>query len=226
MKLRNRISLVALILVTAALSCNLPVPAVNPDLPPNTSQPEEMPQEAPGSADYSKVRLELADLPEGFNAISESEMTLFGFDARSMLDALAAPLAKAEPQNLSAYTKFDGLNSTIVLSFIIQPLTPIERGAFDLLARNPERAIDLIANTVNDLNFTPQTEVETIGDAVVAAAFSHSNPSNPFNGTLLISRRNEVLQAVVVASLQNGTAAVTTVDVARIMDDKIRAAQE
>ncbi len=212
--------------MTVALSCNLPTPAADSDLPPASSLPEETPQDAPGSLDYSLVRLELSDLPEGFSTVNETEMELFGVDAGSMLSAIASPLAKAEPQNLAVYTLLDGLKSISVLSFIVQPLTVIERGAFDLLARDPRRAIDLIANAASDLTFTPQTDIETIGDAVVMADFAHSDPSNPLNGVLLISRRNEVIQVAVVASLQRGSTAVSVLDVARTMDRKIRAAQE
>ncbi len=226
MKYRIRILLAALTLMLITLSCNLPARSTDSDLAPSPSLASETPQEVPSSADYSQVRLELSDLPEGFSAVNETEMELFGGDAASMLSAIAAPLAKAEPQNLAVYTTFDGLNSISVLSFIVQPLTPIERGAFDLLARNPQSAINLIADAASDLNFSPLTGVETIGDAVIMADFAHSDPFNPFNGTLLISRQNEVIQAAVVASLQEGAAAVSVVDVARIMDGKIRAAQE
>jgi hypothetical protein len=225
MKPRMKIWIAALISVLVALSCNLP--ARNPEFmsPTATSQAEtSQPGGVTKVSDFSQVRLELADLPQGFNPVSENDMAQFGLNLDSLLASISAPLAKAEPQNLAAYSKADGVNTTLVISFILQPLTLLERGAFDLLVRDPQNAVNLLANIVSDLTFHPLINIESIGDAVLGTTFSYEKATIPIDGELVISRRDQVIQVAMVASLRGGAKAVDGLQIARIIDGKIQAA--
>jgi len=217
-----QILIAILVLLTAILACNLPKNA-SPTSTTTPSQPVSLSTQSQAhvTADFSQVRLEQADLPQGFNQISESELAQYGLNVDTLLNSITTPLAKAKPENLTVFSKIEGLNTTFVVSFILQPLTLLERPAFDLLTRDPKQAANLFQGAVTDFSFTPLTGVDTIGDAMLAMTFTYGKTSLPLTGELVISRRKQVIQVAVETSLLGGTPAVSALDVARIMDDKI-----
>lgn len=228
MKLRIKMMIAVLALAGSVLSCNLPQPsqttleAIQVGSTPSTDNGASQSTEI----DFSQVRLTQGDLPQGFESVSEEEMNKMGFDMESFLKTMTTPLAKAEPQNLTAFINEDGVNSVIVVSFIVQPLTNLERGAFDLLARSPESAINLFKNAANGFTFAAQTDLQIVGDAAIGATFAYEKASLPLDGNLIISRRDQVIQVALVANIRGGSAGISGTDVARVMDDRIRAALE
>ncbi len=226
MKPRMKVTIAALMLLFAAMSCNLPARSTDFNTPGAPSQSEGTSSNTGNEPDFSQVRLELADLPQGFDPVSQSELAQFGINPDSILASISALLAKAEPQNLTAYSMVNGLDTTIVISFIVQPLTLLEKGAVDLLARNPQQAANQFNQAVSDLTFSPMSQIETVGDAALGITFSHEKSTVPIDGDLILSRRGQVIQAAMVASLRGGNRAISGLDVARIMDRKVQAALE
>lgn len=225
MKFRTRIIFTGLVLMLLMLSCNLPVRSINTGSDPESaSQPEYI--SGNSTIDLSHVRLEQSDLPTGFSEMSEEEMAQYGFDSKSLLAAISSSLAKAEPQNLAVFVKPGITDTTIVMSFLIQPLTTIEKGAFDLLARNPQQAVTMLSNAAEDLTFTPQTEIESIGDATMGVLFTSKQSTIPLAGNLVIYRRDQVVQISMIAYMQGGNPAISATEIARIMDSKIKALLE
>lgn len=227
MKPKLKMVIAALFLLIAVLSCNLPTR--NPDAltPSVSSMPDTIESDANRiEPDFSQVRLQLADLPQGFNPVDPKEMSIFGKDINSFLTSISASLAKAEPQNVAVFNLIDGVNSTLVISFIVQPLTLLERGAFDLLTRDPQRAVGLIANAVSDTTFNPLVDIEPVGDAVLGTAFNFDRAEIPTDGELILSRRGQVVQAAIVVSVRGGSRAVGGLEIAKIIDEKIQEALE
>lgn len=219
---KYQIILAVLALLTAGLACNLPKSASIQSAT-QTGQPvsQATVDQANTNADFSQVRLEQADLPQGFSQISETELAQYGLNVDTLLNSITTPLAKAKPENLAVFSKIEGMNTSFLVSFILQPLTLLERGGFDLLARDPKKTASLFQGVVTDFTFTPVTGADTIGDSMLSMTFTYGKTSLPLTGELVISRRKQVVQVAVETSLLGGTPPVSALDVARTMDDKI-----
>ena len=97
-----QIILAVLVLLAAGLACNLPK-SVSPTstTSPGQSASQSTQSQANANVDFSKVKLEQADLPQGFSQISETELGFLGATASAYIQQQTkghypAPLAALE----------------------------------------------------------------------------------------------------------------------------------
>lgn len=213
-----------IILVLVLLSCNLP--RANNDTSPSEStslaEPPGVTDQAGASRDLSAARLDQADLPAGFEPLSEQEMANLGFSLHGLLQGISANLSNARPQNYAGYLNPN--TNEVVVSSIVAPLTVLEQVAFDIYLGDPQRVLGDISQGTAGQQLELDDTSGTVGNSSLGVTTRTEGPLFNLAGGGVISRRGEAIQIAMHFYFDGTTPAVTAQQVANIVDNKLQAA--
>ena len=221
---RLKLWVAPIILLLVLLSCNLPRP--NRETSPGiSSPPAQIPgtQEQAGSPrDLSAARLTQADLPAGFEPLSEQEMANLGFSINRLLQGISTNLSNARPQNYAAYLNPN--TNEVVVTSIVAPLTVLEQAAFDIYLSNPQRVLGDMSQGAAGQQLELDESSGTVGNSSLGVSTRIEGPLFNLAGGGIISRRGEAIQIAMHFYIDGTPPAVTALQVAQIVDNKLEAA--
>jgi len=117
--------------------------------PLNLSQP---PAPSPQDADLSNVKLNLDDLPPGFEEMPDNLLSNF----RSLLEQVnsAGGFSTADMVNLVGYQRIEYPNSEFVVAFLLTPLNPIQIMQYDQQTSDPDKFLTTTENSLSGSGFS------------------------------------------------------------------------
>jgi hypothetical protein len=182
--------------------------------------------ENPDKPDLSGVRLNLSDMPPGFEQLPESQTA----SMRSMADSFlrgAGMQTEAEAINLEAYKSLDPLKVEVVWSFLLTPLSRSEQIGFDRGIANPKTLFQALDQALVIGEFgTPELieNIGTLGNRSIAFALPMTSLGVSMRLEAVIARRGEVVEEVWAMSREGVEAEADVGVLARLLDERLATA--
>lgn len=190
----------------------------SPALPAEGDSPE-----TPAGPDLSIVRLDLADMPAGFELLPESQTA----SMKSMADGFlsgAGMHTQAETINLVAFRSSDPIKVEIVWSFLLTPLSRAEQLGFDRGVANPTALFQALNQALLIGEFgTPEVlqDVGTLGNRSIAFALPMTSLGVSLRLEAVIARRGEVVEEVWVMYREGEQSQADVGALARLLDERL-----
>jgi hypothetical protein len=137
-------------LTPSATASATALPSATPSLTPtNTATPTETPTstttftpsptptETPTPDPLADAVLKLADLPDGFIALSAADRTRLGFSDEVLAKGYAKAFSAAQLHNTTGFIYSNDPNFQIVLAYLFYPLSSVEQATIDLSLSDP-----------------------------------------------------------------------------------------
>ncbi len=201
---------------TASSNAN-PVEVIEPTLAP-TDTPED---NSVADPDLANAVLTVNDLP-GFQELSSDELATLGLDQTILANTFKETLKNAEPQSFNAF--LNSTNFELLLTFVLAPLTLVEKAAFDYYLSDPNGAVQDFGQGANSATTQALEGMEDIGDSSVGITFTSGQGNNTMRGDVTISRRGSAVVVCMVFYPVNSTPPVTVRQAADLMDQRVLAA--
>lgn len=231
-----RIVIAIAILALAVLSCGTPAtPTAAPQQPVATqpSAPTQPPAPTEPPADEVPVVpsgladavLTINDLPAGFQEFSEQELKDMGMDSETLASSFKDTLKKATPQSFKAFMNTDMNNFEMVMSFVLAPLTTLEKASFDIYLADPQGAAKDFGEGAGSSN-VEIIKMDKIGDSSVGLTFTSGEGDTKLRADVVISRNKNAVVVTMVFYLDGQTPPFSVEQAAKIMDQRVGDAQK
>lgn len=206
----------------STLAAGVTPPVLSPAPPKNTptSRPPAPTPTLSGSA-YDAVNLSAADLPPGFELISDEEAAEMGLDMESFATMLSG-FTTADPVNSITALKFTSSEFEMAFVLIAAPLSPFEMTNFDKEVSNPAQAVESFAEGLGG-PAEYWAAGSTVGETAVGMYFSlDSGGGMILLGEVIVFRRGNALAMVLTFYLDGGMHEVDTRLLAQKVDFQIQ----
>jgi|GEM_PF-2973157 len=198
-----------------------PTPSSTPLPPTRTLTPTK-----PPVVDLSTAILRQSDFPAGFQPLSAADLQQLKLTEADLARAFAGA-STARPQNFTAFMNNNPLQ--IFVSFLLYPLTPLEKAALDFQLSNPDSAIKTfgagLTTGVTGSQVSLLPEMNQFGDQSLGMAVTASSGGFTLRMDIVIVTRGnacEILLSVYPAGQQP---AAKIGDMTKILDGRVAAAQ-
>lgn len=206
----------------STLAAGVTPPVLSPVSPKNTptSRPPASTLTLSGSA-YDAVNLTTADLPPGFDIISDEEAAEMGLDMEAFGSTLSG-FTTTDPVKSITALKFTSSEFEMAFVLIAAPISPFEMTNFDKEVSNPAQAVE---NFSEGLGGPAEywAAGSTVGEASIGMFFSiDSGDGMVLLGDVIVFRRGDALAMVLTFYLEGGAHEVDTRLLAQKVDIQIQ----
>jgi hypothetical protein len=194
-----------------------PAPTLTP-LPKPTDTPTVV------SVPLATAVLTAKDLPEGFQPLSAADLKQFSLSE----DALARPFggsgSQIKAQNLATF--WNQKNFEIILTFLLHPLSPAEKTAFDAQLSNPDALTNLFVQGIGGTATTSKPGLipgaDKLGDKSVGITMVTTTGGLLLRADVIVASRGNTVEMVMVFYQETKSPAISAVDVTKILDAKVK----
>lgn len=179
------------------------------------------PKTSTGGAMYDAVTLTEADLPPGFDIISDEEAAEMGLDMEAFGSTLSG-FTTTDPVKSITALKFTSSEFEMAFVLIAAPISPFEMTNFDKEVSNPAQAVE---NFAEGLGGPAEywAAGSTVGEASIGMFFSiDSGDGMVLLGDVIVFRRGDALAMVLTFYLEGGAHEVDTRLLAQKVDIQIQ----
>lgn len=196
-----------------------------PTMKPATPRPTEAlwPPTLVPMPDVSRAVLTLEDMPSGFRAMPEANMATLGFAQ----DALVGAFPGLEQGRLKKLMAFDQRRtSDFAVAFLVYPLTPEERVAFDRALSGPDAGQPALWSALAARGWSLPERVavlDNVGEQAVWLTSRGSGDTAGLRTDIALARRGPVIEVVIVGYKDGDKPQVDLVMTVRTLDSRLAA---
>ncbi|HJW84385.1 MAG TPA: hypothetical protein VJ754_08765, partial [Anaerolineae bacterium] len=181
----------------------------------------------PAGPDLSGATLRLEDFPTGVEAVPEDQVDSISSTAERLMRGVSR-VSQATLQNLAGYRSADLQNPQFAISYLLAPLSRADQTGFDQGVANPEPVLNALAQalTSSGAPSSPPRLLDGtrgIGNTSIGFSLAMRSLGRSFRIDMVIARRAEVAEAVMVMYLDGQPPQVSAVDLARLLDGRVMA---
>jgi hypothetical protein len=209
---------------------NTPIPPTAPPKPTNTPIPptETFKPTAPPVVDLSSAVLMGKDLPAGFQALSAADLKQLNLSESDLAQAFSGASTTARPMNFTAFLNSNPQKFQIVLSFLLYPLTTLEKAAFDLQLANPDIALQSFGagftSTTGGAKPSLLPGMDKFGDKSIGFTTTMSSGGLALRMDMVIVSRGTAIEVLMSMYLDGVQPTANLADLAKILDARVAAA--
>lgn len=207
-----------------------PTDTATPTLTPTptfTSTPTKLPTATPTPDPLANAILTVADLPEGFVALSGQDLKRLNLSESDLARAFGPAFSQAQPHNFAGFVNNSPQKLEIVISFLFYPLSPLEQTLLDTYFTDPEVAVKAFTSGITDPEAKAATRVlkgmDHFGDRSfgITTLLGGGNPKLRMD--VVIVHQHSVAEFVFAIYPDNTQPPVGVGDLTQILDDRVAA---
>jgi hypothetical protein len=172
--------------------------------------------------DLSKAIIHLTDLPAGFQPLEGRQLS----SMQGLLETFQSTLSKtsnATLQNFTGYNVVDPQNLQFIVSGLIAPLSTADQAAIDRELSDTEGLNEALQSGAFTGKISKLGGSENFGDLSIGITMTISSGSVTLRMDYIVIRRQTVLEEIAVMYLDGKQPAISALNVARILDDRVAA---
>lgn len=224
--------LVALVQTRTPTPTETPSPTATPTrVPTATVTPARRPTNTPTAVpmpNLSTATITLKDLPPGFEALDQADVSKLGLSDTAMAGAFGSP-SQAKLQNSFMFLASGSQKMDIIMGLLLYPLSALDKASFDSAIANPDTllkglALGMGTNATLVKSAAVLPGMDKFGDRSTGITFALANAAPALRMDVIIMRRGPV-EAMLYSVYTNGTkSAVSIAELVRKWDSRLAAA--
>jgi hypothetical protein len=167
--------------------------------------------------DLSNALIRLADLPAGFQDLPDSQKA----SMETMLDMFRGKMHGADIKNFSGYWTANTEDPQFVISGLVSPLIASDQVLVDQAFANPAATYEQLKSAVGGKEVTELSGAGNIGSTQIAFSTMIGFGSTNMHLEYIVAHRGPVLVEVAYIYLVGKQPLVNSIEIARILDDRV-----